>query len=114
MALKASMSRSWELNLETGQLSWDEASSELYGQVSGFAPSLQDFYSLIHPEDVDRIQAVIDDCRTGHISNFHNEFRVVVRKEIRYMESRGQVSHDTAGKPSRLIGITSDITARKL
>ena len=114
LALKASMSGSWELNLERGQLSWGEASGQLYGQVSGFAPSPQGFYSLMYPEDADRVQAVIDDCRTGHISNFHNEFRVIVQEKIRYMESRGQVNHDTAGKPTQLIGITSDITERKL
>ena len=68
----------------------------------------------MHPEDVGRIHAVVDDCKTGHISDFHNEFRVIVREKIRYMESRGEVNYDTAGKPTRLIGITSDITERKL
>jgi PAS domain S-box-containing protein len=114
MALKVSMSGAWELNLETGQLSWDEASGQLYGLGSGFAPTLDVFCSLIHPEDLDRIRAVIDDCRTGHISDFQNEFRAIVREGIRYMESRGQVTYDTAGRPARLIGITSDITERKL
>jgi PAS domain S-box-containing protein len=114
MALKASMSGSWELNLETGQLSWDEASDQLYGLDSGPAPSLEAFYSLIHPADVDRIHAVIDNCQTGQISDFQNGFRAIVRERIRYMESRGQVTCDTAGRPTRLIGITSDITERKL
>ena len=54
----------------------------------------------MHPEDVGRIQAVVDDCKTGHISDFHNEFRVIVREKIRYMESRGEVNYDTAGKPT--------------
>jgi two-component system cell cycle sensor histidine kinase/response regulator CckA len=112
MALATAMSGSWELNLETGWLLWDEASKPLYGLGPGFVPSLPAFYSMIHPEDVDRISADIDNCRRNHVSDLLNTFRTILPDGVHYMECRGQVVYDKSGRPARLIGITSDVTER--
>jgi PAS domain S-box-containing protein len=114
MALTTSMSGAWELNLETGQLSWNVASNQLHGLGRDLVPTLETFYSSIHPEDVDRIRADIDDCRTGRISSIQNDFRAILPEGIRHMECRGQVTRNKVGRPIRVVGITSDITERKL
>jgi PAS domain S-box-containing protein len=113
MALTAAMSGSWELNLQTGRLSWDEASDRLYGLAPDFVPSLPAFYSLIHPEDVDCVTTDIERCRNQQIAGFHHAFRVILPDGVRFMESRAQVDRDPAGRPARLIGITSDVTERR-
>src|SRR5262249_21758166 len=82
MALTTSMSGAWELNLETGQLSWNLASAQLHGLGWSFVPTLEMLYSLIHPEDVDRIRADFDHCQAGHISSFQNGFRAILPEGI--------------------------------
>jgi PAS domain-containing protein len=47
--------------------------------------------------------------------DFSQEFRFVRPDgEIRWLAEKARIYHDLAGKPSRLIGITYDITAHKL
>jgi PAS domain S-box-containing protein len=113
MALTAGMSGSWELDLATGRLLWDEASERLYGLALELLPTSQAFFALIHPDDVDRVRADVDDCRNERISSFRHEFRLMLPQGVRYMEGRGQVDYDATGKAVRLIGITTDITDRK-
>ena len=113
MALTAGMSGAWELNFETGRMSWDEATDRLFGLGPEFVPTAQTFYSLIHPDDVDYIRTAVSNCRTNRISGFRTEFRMMLPKGVRYMDSRSKVDYDRTGRPIRLIGITSDITDRK-
>jgi PAS domain S-box-containing protein len=114
MALTAALSGSWELDLRTGRLVWDEASNRLYGLGAEYVASLRTFYSLIHPDDVDRVRQDIDNCRNRRISGFQNEYRMMLPKGVRYIEGRAQVDYDGFGRPLRVVGIASDVTEKRL
>ncbi len=109
MALRAGRSGAWELNLETGRVFWTEECCRLFGQEPHFAPTLNAFYALIHPEDRAVVQHAIEHCSP----TFSIPFRIVLPDGIHWMERRGEVIYDSAGKPVRIVGITSDISEQK-
>ena len=76
-------------------------------------PVGSDSFSEIHPEDRDRIKAVFRKTVETGVGE-QSEFRFLLKDgSIRHIESEGNVVHDAAGKVSRVIVISRDVTERK-
>src|SRR5262249_44649750 len=75
--------------------------------------TFEDFMSRVHPEDRSHIRQTINDAiRDG--KDYESEYGLVLPDGIvRWMSTRGSVHFDSTEKPSRLLGITIAITARK-
>lgn len=70
--------------------------------------------SAVHPEDRAEFRANIDAALAAEHGLYSNEYRVLHPDgSIAWLSERGRVLRDSAGKPSRLIGVTQDITERK-
>jgi diguanylate cyclase (GGDEF)-like protein/PAS domain S-box-containing protein len=70
-------------------------------------------FSEIHPEDRDRIQEIFRKIVETGVGE-RSEFRFLLKDgSIRYIESEGNVVHDAAGKVSKVIVVSRDITERK-
>lgn len=71
------------------------------------------WFESIHPQDQPKIK-----LRMTHLfrlGSYDYEHRIITKKgEIKWIHARGWVQYDENGKPYRLDGIDSDITARKL
>src|SRR3546814_4693898 len=75
--------------------------------------SLNWLSASIHPEDRPGIRALL---RAGAVrgSDSATEFRVFWPDgSIHWVEIRARVVHDRKGRRSRLVGVCSDVTARK-
>lgn len=72
-----------------------------------------DSFREIHPEDRERIKAVF--CKTVATGvGERSEFRFLLKDgSIRHIESEGNVVHDAAGKVSKVIVVSRDVTGRK-
>jgi len=105
MALGVSGIRGWTYDLSSGRVS-----HPLPGGTGGQDYlSLEDFSSVIHPEDRVRVLSAMENAiATG--AELRTEFRVVERGKDRWLLSRGTVSRDAEGRPTALIGIDVDIT----
>jgi PAS domain S-box-containing protein len=103
----------WEWHLATNEIWATNARRAVLGGRSSGKVIFEDFMSQIHPEDRSRIQQTINDAvRDG--KDYESEYRLVLPDGIvRWMSTRGSIHFDNAGKPSRLLGISIDITARK-
>src|SRR4029453_9908023 len=103
----------WEWHLATNEIWATNARRALLGWPSSGKVTFEDFMSQVHPEDRSRIQQAINDAvRDG--KDYESEYRLVLPDGIvRWMSTRGSINFDSAGKPSRLLGISIDITARK-
>lgn len=103
----------WEWHLATNEIWATNARRAVLGWPSSGKVIFEDFMSQIHPEDRSRIQQTIKDAvRDG--KDYESEYRLVLPDGIvRWMSTRGSIHFDSAGKPSRLLGISIDITARK-
>lgn len=106
---------SWEMNLSTRRLYWNEESYRLHGiPDDGTVIDLEKFLGLIVPED--RIIA------TNHFS-YTMKTRVFLPFEVRIIRGDGRertilvtgsIKYDKEGNPCSQLGIVQDITERKL
>lgn len=104
----------FDWDLRTGQLWWSEVLYSIFGlDPAHFEPSLEGFVERVHPDDREilnrKIQAAIETC-----GSFSVEERVLRPDgELRFLESRGQVVCNAAGRPHRVMGVCLDVTEQK-
>jgi len=103
----------WEWHLATNEIWATNARRAVLGWPSTGKVTFEDFISRVHPEDRSRIRQTINDAVCDG-KDYESEYRLVLPDGIvRWMSTRGSIQFDSAGKPSRLLGISIDITARK-
>jgi two-component system, LuxR family, sensor kinase FixL len=103
----------WEWDLSKDEIWATNARRALLGLPASGKIALEDFICRLHPDDRDRVRHTIDDAiHSG--GDFDSEYRLILPDGIvRWMSMRGSVHFDDAGKPTRLLGISIDITERK-
>jgi PAS domain S-box-containing protein len=114
LALAAGSMGSWDWDLVTNTIMWDEGQHAIYGVTPGeFAVTPENFKVLIHPEDWERLQVGMDALL--HEGQPHQaEYRIRrPNGEIRWCASTAAASQDESGKVVRISGVTMDITERK-
>lgn len=69
---------------------------------------------VMHPDDRSRVEAALRDHLEGRTPRYECEYRIHQPDgQWRWLLVRGRCLRDAAGKPYRLVGSTSDITAEK-
>ncbi|HUG93180.1 MAG TPA: PAS domain S-box protein [Planctomycetaceae bacterium] len=114
LALLAGGMGTWEWNVSTGAVVWSPGLETIHGlPPGGFSGSFEAFQHDIHPEDRERVLASIrETVATGR--EHHIEYRIVRPDgEQRWVEGCGRLFRDASGQPQRMVGVCSDITARK-
>jgi two-component sensor histidine kinase/DNA-binding response OmpR family regulator len=113
IALSAGDMGSWEVDLVSGRVEWDDGPYRIFGvDPALFTPTIERIEAMIHPEDRERNStgAVV---ATG-VSRFKVEFRIIRPSgEVRWCFGAGVVSRDANGTALRMNGVTVDITERK-
>ena len=72
------------------------------------------YSDIIHPDDVDRLNAEIRALTGKKIREWHHEYRLMTRTgEIRWVDERTIATRDSQGIVVRLHGVIFDITDRK-
>lgn len=114
LALEATDTGFWEWDLETDTIFWDEACETLFGYAPGTFPGTRTaFADRVHPEDLSTIEQQMERAvDTGE--RYQADFRVQLPDgSERWIQSRGVVDYDETDTPRRMLGIQTDITARK-
>lgn len=105
----------WEWDLSSNRIDWDLRMLELYGVSGGdFEANYAAWERRILPEDqarvAQRIRAALDEAQP-----FDIEFRILLPDgEVHHQRSQAAVIRDASGQALRMVGVTFDITARKL
>jgi two-component sensor histidine kinase/CheY-like chemotaxis protein len=114
LALAAGRMGSWDWDLTSGEIVWDEGQHAIYGVTPGhFAVTPEHFKVLIVADDWEHLQVGMESLLQEGRPH-QAEFRV--RRptgEIRWCASTAAASLDAAGKVIRISGVTMDITERK-
>jgi PAS domain S-box-containing protein len=111
LAIDAAEIGSFDWDLVTGRLSWDDRMLALFGyERAEFSDSIEAFTDRVHPDDVERVsaalQAAIDTCGT-----YDSEFRVLLPTgDVRWLRGRGRGVADERGRAVRLLGAGYDTT----
>lgn len=113
MALDASVAGTWQLELQTEQISLDEFSCEIYGlPYSENIQTIDTFVKMIHPEDRRRASKRFGEA-ISHKWDLDVEYRIVKPDEsIAYISARGHVI-EADNAVMCFVGILLDITERK-
>lgn len=116
LALQAANQGIYDINVQTG----DVIVSSEYATILGYDPT--DFHESyaawterLHPDDRARAVQAYSDYITGSIPEFRLEYRQRTRAgEWKWILSVGRlVAHDADGKPLRMLGTHTDISAQK-
>ncbi|NAZ77996.1 SpoIIE family protein phosphatase [Kineococcus sp. T13] len=102
----------FNLDLGSGRLVWDEQMHVLFGLRPGeFGDDLGEAMARIHPEDQERVRADLEAAtRTGV---FSSAYRVLLPGRTRWLLGRGRVVPGAGGAPARLVGAVHDVTAQR-
>jgi PAS domain S-box-containing protein len=113
IALSAGDMGSWEVDLATGHIEWDEGPYRIFGvDPAHFEPTVERIEAMMHPDD--RKKSSVADLVALGGSRFQVEFRLVRPSgEVRWCYGAGIILRDAAGKAVRVNGVTVDITDRK-
>jgi PAS domain S-box-containing protein len=106
---------SFRIDFTTGVWESSEVLDQILGIDRACAKTVESWFDLVHPDDRDGLRISL----TGEVIlqdlPVDREYRVVRRSdgETRWVDGRGTVTHDAAGRPLSMIGTLQDITERK-
>lgn len=115
-ALESAGQGVWDRDIETDKTYY----SPLWKRMLGYEPEEQFdnalfWASLIHPDDLERIMRLDEECTSGRRDAFSAEFRMKHRDgRWIWIADRGRVlGRNAQGRPQRMIGTHTDITELK-
>jgi PAS domain S-box-containing protein len=111
-AQKVAKIGSWYLNLDEDNLIWSEENYKIFGVPSGTPMSYKKFLEIVHPEDREYVDRKWKACIKGE--PYDIEHRLLINNKVKWVREKAELNHDKDGRPVSGIGITQDITKRKL
>jgi PAS domain S-box-containing protein len=113
LALQVAKLGSWELDLKTGDLFCSKQSKANYGLSPEIELSYSALQERIHPEDRAYMQEAVRQALEER-KDYEAEYRNIWSDDsVHWVLARGTGIYDTDGSPTRMIGVTLDITARR-
>ncbi|MGR7023087.1 SpoIIE family protein phosphatase [Geodermatophilus sp. URMC 62] len=114
LATSAAGIGTFDWDLTTGALSWDERLDELLGHEPGAVDrTMAGFTAHLHPEDAPRVIRLLQQAVETR-GDYEAEYRVVVPgAPVRWLAARGRVLTDEDGTAARLLGAAWDVSARR-
>lgn len=115
LAVEASGLGTWSWNATTGEVAWDHALERIYGLEEGTFPRTYEAYlGLLHPEDRESVAAT--SAASLKAGGDHRVAHRVIWPDgsIRWVEGWGRVLRGPDGAARGLVGVSADVTDRKL
>jgi PAS domain S-box-containing protein len=116
LALDAGNVGTWDFDVRKRQLRWSDRGYDMFGITPGAEVGLDDFYAAMHPEDREATrQALLAAMNPALRADIDVEYRTIGRDDglERWISAKGRGFFDEAGRPTRVVGATVDITERK-
>jgi len=104
----------WEWNLQDNTLQWDDQMYRLYDRACSVTETFDSWAESLHGDDRARVQREID-IALNHTARLDTEFRILVLDgAVRHLKAVAQVQRDSGGVSVRMVGVSFDITRRKM
>ncbi len=105
----------WDFDGRSKRIRLSRRWKEMLGYPEDQEDVLPDWYRLVHPDDMARVQAKMREHLEGKTEFFESMHRMRHQNgEWRWMTSRAKARQDDKGRLIRLLGVEVDITERKL
>ncbi len=106
----------WDWDMETGHVFFNKRWAEMLGYaVDEIEPSVKAWESLMHPDDIDRVRADLNEHLEGRSDHYETEHRLRAKDgSWKWILDSGKVfERDRSGKPLRAAGTHRDISQSK-
>ncbi|MBI4481670.1 MAG: EAL domain-containing protein [Acidobacteria bacterium] len=115
LAVRGTHEGLWDWNLKTNEVHFSPRWKFMLGcEENEIGNSPDEWFSRLHPEDLERLKKEIEAHLAGLTSHFENEHRVLHKDgTYRWMLSRGLAVRNAAGNAYRMAGSQTDITVRR-
>ena len=105
----------WDFDGQSKRIQLSRRWKAMLGYPEDQEDVLPDWYRLVHPDDMARVQAKMREHLEGKSEFFESVHRMRHQNgEWRWMTSRAKARQDEKGRLIRLLGVEVDITERKL
>jgi diguanylate cyclase (GGDEF)-like protein/PAS domain S-box-containing protein len=105
----------WDFDGQSKRIRLSRRWKAMLGYPENQEDVLPDWYRLVHPDDMARVQAKMREHLEGKSEFFESVHRMKHQNgEWRWMTSRAKARQDEKGRLIRLLGVEVDITERKL
>jgi len=106
---------SWELNHVSSELRWSDEVYRIFElDPAQFSPSYENFLSVIHPDDRDKVNRAYTQSLTDR-QPYDIEHRLLFADgRIKWVHEHCSSEFDASGKPLRSVGAVQDITEQHL
>lgn len=114
LALAGSGTGIWDRNVETGEIFYSPGWKAMLGYAEDEVSNrIEESYTRVHPDDLAYVRATIQAHFEQRTASYDVEHRIRCKDgSYKWICSRGKVvSRDAAGRPLRMIGTTTDISA---
>ncbi len=116
LAIESTNDAVWDWNFNTGYVFHDAVWSGMLGYREGeVAHTIDSWRNLVCPEDLPACEAMFHQHVEQRTPHYQAEYRMrAANGEWRWILDRGRVvSREADGRPARMVGTHTDITARK-
>jgi len=114
LAMEAGASVGWDLDVKSGRNVWFGDLSIFGIDSDTYVTTGAEFNQFVHSDDRARVSAAIADARQNK-KPYAEEFRVLQPDgTVRWLGARGKFYYAKNGDPERMLGVSLDITKRKL
>ncbi len=114
LALDTTNTGSWDWNLLTGELTWNDNHFRLLGLFPGEVElNYRTWRDRVHPEDIDRVEQLVNYALENN-TDYEAEYRFIHSDgSVHWVIARGRGIYNESGQAVRMVGIMFDITKRK-
>ena len=103
----------WYWQMPDQELEWSDRCRAIFALPAGAKPSFEHFYSVLHPDDRERVERLIQDA-VDRRSDYAAEFRVIHPDgSIRWVNAPGRVYSHLDGSLRGMGGVIVDVTERR-
>ncbi|HTT22672.1 MAG TPA: ABC transporter substrate binding protein [Candidatus Sulfotelmatobacter sp.] len=115
LAMETGKAVGWDWNVKTGEDRWFGDLQTVFGIPSDtYCGRIENFRRRVHPEDQDLVWKAVAESRERR-KPYAAEFRVIRDDEsVRWLTARGKFYYANNGDAERMVGMSLDITDRKL
>lgn len=103
----------FEQKVGADEATWSERFRAQFGVPDASEPSFALFLSLLHPDDRERVKALVQHSMATH-EDYEAEYRLILPDgSLRWISAMGRTFLAGDSRPELLCGVTIDITERK-
>lgn len=107
----------WEIDIPSGKTEWDAQMHVLFGLSPGTDCDVTDYaFSVMHPEDRDRVRGEFEKSLCFGAAIFDTEFRIIpkVGGPTHFIRATARLISNEAREPQRMVGINWNVTEERM